>query len=32
LPICPALGIEKTGRGRFRFNVRRPVRLAEIPR
>ncbi|HSW33850.1 MAG TPA: GAF domain-containing protein, partial [Steroidobacteraceae bacterium] len=29
---CPALGIEKTGRGRFRFNVRRPVRLAEIPR
>mgnify|MGYP001449061999 CR=1 FL=1 len=29
---CPALGIEKTGRGRFRFNVRRPVQLAEIPR
>jgi predicted pyridoxine 5'-phosphate oxidase superfamily flavin-nucleotide-binding protein len=29
---CPDLGIEKTGRGRFRFNVRRPVELAEIPR
>jgi predicted pyridoxine 5'-phosphate oxidase superfamily flavin-nucleotide-binding protein len=29
---CPDLGIEKTGRGRFRFNVRRPVVLAEIPR
>ena len=29
---CPALGIEKTGRGRFRFHVRRPVSLVEIPR
>ena len=29
---CPELQIEKTGRGRFRFNVRRPVQLAEIPR
>jgi len=29
---CPALRIEKTGRGRFRFNVLRPLRLAEIPR
>jgi adenylate cyclase len=29
---CPALRIEKTGRGRFRFNVLRPVQLAEIPR
>jgi predicted pyridoxine 5'-phosphate oxidase superfamily flavin-nucleotide-binding protein len=29
---CPDLRIEKTGRGRFRFNVRRPVELAEIPR
>jgi adenylate cyclase len=29
---CPALRIEKTGRGRFRFNVRRPVELVEIPR
>jgi adenylate cyclase len=29
---CPELAIEKTGRGRFRFNVRRPVHLAEIPR
>jgi predicted pyridoxine 5'-phosphate oxidase superfamily flavin-nucleotide-binding protein len=28
---CPALRIEKTGRGRFRFNVLRPVVLAEIP-
>jgi hypothetical protein len=29
---CPELAIEKTGRGRFRFSVRRPVHLAEIPR
>jgi hypothetical protein len=29
---CPALGIEKTGRGRFRFCVRRPVQLIDIPR
>ena len=29
---CPALGIEKTGRGRFRFCVRRPVQLVDIPR
>jgi len=28
---CPDLQIEKTGRGRFRFNVRRPVQLIEIP-
>jgi predicted pyridoxine 5'-phosphate oxidase superfamily flavin-nucleotide-binding protein len=27
---CPALRIEKTGRGRFRFHVLRPVALAEI--
>ena len=27
---CPALRIEKTGRGRFRFHVLRPVVLAEI--
>jgi len=29
---CPQLRIEKTGRGRFRFHVLRPVALAEIPR
>jgi len=29
---CPSLRIEKTGRGRFRFNVLRPVSLAEIAR
>jgi hypothetical protein len=29
---CPALRIEKTGRGRFRFHVLRPVALAEIAR
>jgi len=29
---CPALRIEKTGRGRFRFHVLRPVSLAEVPR
>jgi adenylate cyclase len=29
---CPALRIEKTGRGRFRFHVLRPVVLAEIAR
>jgi hypothetical protein len=28
---CPELRIEKTGRGRFRFHVLRPVELAEIP-
>jgi hypothetical protein len=27
---CPALRIEKTGRGRFRLNVSRPLSLAEI--
>jgi hypothetical protein len=26
---CPFLGIEKTGRGRFRLNVDRPLRLSE---
>jgi len=29
---CPSLAIEKTGRGRFRFHVRRPVVLSEVPR
>jgi predicted pyridoxine 5'-phosphate oxidase superfamily flavin-nucleotide-binding protein len=29
---CPALGIEKTGRGRFRFCVRRPIQLVDVPR
>jgi adenylate cyclase len=29
---CPTLRIEKTGRGRFRFHVRRPVLLSEVPR
>jgi len=29
---CPALRIEKTGRGRFRFHVLRPVELAEVSR
>ena len=29
---CPTLRIEKTGRGRFRFHVLRPVTLDEIPR
>ena len=29
---CPALRIEKTGRGRFRFHVLRPVTLDESPR
>jgi hypothetical protein len=28
---CPSLRIEKTGRGRFRLDVLRPVVLAEIP-
>jgi len=27
---CPGLRIEKTGRGRFRLNVLRPVTLSEI--
>lgn len=29
---CPFLGIEKTGRGRFRMAVRRPVRLENVTR
>ena len=29
---CDFLGIEKTGRGRFRLKVRRPLKLVEIPR
>lgn len=29
---CPALRIEKTGRGRFRFNVNRPLTLSEVGR
>jgi adenylate cyclase len=29
---CPALRIEKTGRGRFRFRVLRPVELCQIAR
>jgi hypothetical protein len=29
---CRWLRIEKTGRGRFRFHVLRPVVLVEIPR
>jgi hypothetical protein len=29
---CPSLRIEKTGRGRFRFHVLRPVALAEVAR
>jgi hypothetical protein len=29
---CPALRVEKTGRGRFRFHVLRPVALEEIAR
>ena len=28
---CPFLRIEKTGRGRFRLNVDRPVKLADVP-
>ncbi len=28
---CPVLAIEKTGRGRFRFCVRRPVELEDVP-
>jgi len=27
---CPALRIVKTGRGRFRLEVRRPLALAEV--
>lgn len=27
---CPALRIEKTGRGRFRLNVMRPVTLVDV--
>jgi adenylate cyclase len=29
---CPGLRIEKTGRGRFRLNVTRPLSLAEVQR
>lgn len=29
---CPFLGIEKTGRGRFRMAVRRPLRLERVAR
>ncbi len=29
---CPFLGIEKTGRGRFRLNVSRPLQLSEAAR
>jgi predicted pyridoxine 5'-phosphate oxidase superfamily flavin-nucleotide-binding protein len=29
---CPGLRIEKTGRGRFRFNVNRPLTLSEVAR
>jgi hypothetical protein len=28
---CPFLRIEKTGRGRFRLNVERPVELRDVP-
>lgn len=28
---CPFLAITKTGRGRFRLDVRRPLQLAELP-
>jgi len=27
---CPHLAIEKTGRGRFRFNITRPLQLVEV--
>jgi len=27
---CPSLRIEKTGRGRFRFNVSRPLLLQDV--
>jgi hypothetical protein len=27
---CPALRLEKTGRGRFRLRVDRPLRLTEV--
>lgn len=29
---CPAIGLEKTGRGRFRLRLERPVELVEMPR
>jgi hypothetical protein len=29
---CPAIALEKTGRGRFRLRLERPVELAEMPR
>ncbi|MCG6860192.1 MAG: GAF domain-containing protein [Chromatiaceae bacterium] len=28
---CPFIAIEKTGRGRFRLNVERPLRLSQVP-
>jgi adenylate cyclase len=28
---CPFIGIEKTGRGRFRLNVARPLQLTDVP-
>jgi hypothetical protein len=28
---CPFLRIEKTGRGRFRLDVSRPLKLADAP-
>jgi hypothetical protein len=28
---CPFIAIEKTGRGRFRINVARPLTLDEVP-
>lgn len=29
---CPAIALEKTGRGRWRLRLERPVRLLEVPR
>lgn len=29
---CPAIGLEKTGRGRFRLRLEQPVELSEMPR
>jgi hypothetical protein len=29
---CPAIGLEKTGRGRFRLRLDRPPRLSQMPR
>ena len=28
---CPFIAIEKTGRGRFRLNVARPLQLTDVP-